>query len=371
MATKPTTRSSHRDLTAAERTARLLGLLPWVAARGGASIDEIESRFDYPRKILLADLTALIDENELLDGHNVFSVVSIDWMLGDDYVQVRCPKWMLAPMRLNSDEAARLLTVGRAVLSLNTDTDTDPDPDTDFGTGPGEDTEIFTLTRALIKLQLMLDDAKRGLNTRHKYTERVEKGEFDANTDISIEVNLGNAKKTTLNELRRAVDEHKQLTIEYYSYGRDVISARTVDPVLVYSHSGRWYLSAWCHTAADMRNFRVDRILDHRVSGDVTDIRTIDNPTPIALTGDDLTEDDLVVTLILNHEGRWAAEHYPILERRELDDGRLEIKMVVKELTWLARVLVQLGPQAEIVSNDSAIEDLRATAAARILERYR
>ena len=49
--------SSGIRLSVAERLARLLGVVPWVVSHGGARLDDIAARFDYPRDQLLEDLT--------------------------------------------------------------------------------------------------------------------------------------------------------------------------------------------------------------------------------------------------------------------------------------------------------------------------
>ena len=52
----------------------------------------------------------------------------------------------------------------------------------------------------------------------------------------------------------------RQVEIEYYSFGRDAWSRRTIDPYAVFSSAGQWYVTAFCHTVDDERLFRVDRV---------------------------------------------------------------------------------------------------------------
>ena len=47
-------------LTAPERAARLLAIVPWIAASGGASLGAIADRFDYPRDRLASDLVNVV-----------------------------------------------------------------------------------------------------------------------------------------------------------------------------------------------------------------------------------------------------------------------------------------------------------------------
>ena len=44
-------------LKATERLERLVSMVPWLIENNGATIDELEDRFQYPRQTLLNDLT--------------------------------------------------------------------------------------------------------------------------------------------------------------------------------------------------------------------------------------------------------------------------------------------------------------------------
>lgn len=60
-------------------------------------------------------------------------------------------------------------------------------------------------------------------------------------------------------EVTKAIAEERQLTFTYASAdGRS--EPRTVDPLLVQSESGVWYLRGWCHERDALRVFRFDRM---------------------------------------------------------------------------------------------------------------
>ena len=81
---------------------------------------------------------------------------------------------------------------------------------------------------------------------------------------------------------------------------------------------------------------------------------------------------DRTVTVRLAPEAAWAADYYPVRERTDHPDGSVDAVFAVASESWLARLLVQLGPQAEVIDLHEAIDpDLRAATAARMLERYR
>ena len=327
-------------LTAAERMARLLGVIPWVVARDGALIDEMTARFDYPRDQLLADLTEVLF---FVGVHPYTPDTLIEVDIADEVVHIRYADWFSQPLKLSAEEAARLLVAGRSVLAVGPEGGGPPSGEA-VGGEPADD-EAGPLLRALAKLGLVLGD---------------EAG-------ARVEVSLGYAPRATLETLRQAVEDRRRVEIDYYSYHRDRLTARAVDPALVFSDRGHWYLSGWCHRAGAERVFRVDRI--RRVTLTETsvevDLSRREAPTPAP------APDGPVVTIRLAPPAAWAAEQYPVLDRRNLGDGAVEVKMVAPQ-TWLARLLVRLGPDAEVIERDPAIPpDLAASTAARILERYR
>ena len=364
----------------------MLSLLPWVAASPeGRSLEEIEAHFDYPADLLLSDLTLLRDTHEDFSTVNPLSGVDIELNPDGRHLRVRCPRWLSHPIRLSADEAARLFTAGSAMLAAGTTAHTDHANDGADGTGglgAADHTEndddtadgsyrgagSAALVQALAKLQLMLNDSKRGLGTRREYSDKIRSGDFDASTDASIQViTLGDAPADTLDELRKAVRNKRQVRIEYYTFYRDELTRRTVDPAAVFSQDGAWYLQAWCHQARDLRVFRVDRI----GSLEVTDTEVVGDPAELGPGNFHRDESQPQVTLRLAPEASWVADHYPISDRRDLGEGRIEVDLAVSALPWLARLLLQLGHDAEVVNANEAITNLRAGTAERILSRYR
>lgn len=313
-------------LTARDRMARLLSVMPWVAERDGATVDEISTRFDYPRDQLMRDLREVL----LFVGVHPFTpdtLIEVD--INDDVVTIHYADWFTRPLRLSTDDGARLLTAGRTVLSMMPDDDE---------TGP--------LVRALAKLEMALGDG----------------------ADRAVDVRLGEAPEAILDGLRRALAERRQIDIEYYAYGRDELTRRRVDPARMFSDGGQWYLSGWCHRAEADRVFRVDRIRSLAVTDDPVAADTPEsvdvNFTPSA--------NDPRISLRLSPAAAWVAETYPAESVDHHPDGSVDVDMTVTAMPWLERLLLRLGPAAEVLEADDRIgSDVAARAAARVLARYR
>ena len=316
--------------------ARLLGVVPWVVKQGGARLDDISARFDYPRDQLLEDLTKRLF---FVGVHPFTPDTLIDVFIDDEVVDIQYADWFSQPMRLTGEEATRLLAAGRTVLDLS---------EGRVRERTGDEAEAAPLVRALTKLSLSLGSEGEGAAGH-------------------IDVCLGHAPAATLGELRRAIGERRRIEIEYYSFGRDAMTSRAVDPARLLSHDGAWYLFGWCHRAGAERVFRVERIRTLTVTDTPVEVQLPAGAESIL----DMERIDRTATIRLAPEVGWAPDYYRARQRTERSDGSIDAVFAVASESWLARVLVQLGPQAELVTGDRDINpDLPAATAARMLERY-
>ena len=188
-----------------------------------------------------------------------------------------------------------------------------------------------------------------------------------------VGVELG--EPSHLATVREAVTSRSQLKIDYMSAWRDARSVRVVDPVALSAFGGYWYLDAWCHTAGGTRRFRVDRILAAELTGikaDDHEQKASDAPgsdgsssTAPFVPGPEAT----MVRLAIPADSAWAVETVPVIDRSTLADGRTVVTLGVVSTVWLERLLLQLGPDAEILE-PAELRDLGAEAAKRVLANY-
>jgi proteasome accessory factor C len=76
------------------------------------------------------------------------------------------------------------------------------------------------------------------------------------------------------------------------------------------------------------------------------------------------------VVLDLSPDARWVVSQYPVDDATELDDGRVRVTLAISARPWLERLLVRLGPDAEVVEADPSLAAAGRDAARRILARY-
>ncbi|MCC6225254.1 MAG: WYL domain-containing protein [Microthrixaceae bacterium] len=317
-------------ITSSARLRRILAIVPWVAEGDGPTIEEISARFDISRSDLLADLWVVF-----MVGLPPYTPDTlIDVVFEDDRVWITLGDYFRRPLRLTASEGLALLAAG------------DAGADASGGDGP--------LARALSKLAAAL-----GVNLG-------DEGELD--------VSLGSTHPETLRLFNDAIARNRVVEIEYYTFGRDEVSRRQVEPARVTAKDGAWYLVAWCRQAADERVFRLDRI----TSAEVLDERFEPHGDMTSEVGYVAAADDLRVALRLDPSARWVPEYYPVLNCKPARDGGVTVTMAVSELPWLVRLLLRLGPAATVVSVEGGGGETVATvrsavlgAAEEIAARYR
>ncbi|MBT8211891.1 MAG: WYL domain-containing protein, partial [Acidimicrobiia bacterium] len=187
-------------------------MLPWVIAHPGATVDEVCQRFGYTRNDLVKDLDLVFVCGLPGYGPGDLMVAYID----QDEVIVEMADYFASPPRLTGTEALGLLAAGMAV--------------TTSGSGTPE------LESAVEKLQAV-----------------VLPGPVDA-----LVVDLPDPP--FLGELRDLARDHRVARIEYTGLASGETTVRDIEPWVVFSTMGNWYVRAHCRRADAERVFRLDRI---------------------------------------------------------------------------------------------------------------
>jgi proteasome accessory factor C len=311
-------------LTAGARMERLLSIVPWVVANDGPSLSEIADRFDYPQRDLLSDLTEVLF---MVGTYPYTPDRLVEVIVEDDRVWIHYAEYFARPLRLTPHEALALVTASSGLLSV-------PGADPD---GP--------LARGLDKLA----------------------GTLGIEPGAELSVDLGTAPVELIAQIRESISACTQLNMEYYTYGRDETTVRLINPYQLTSSQGQWYLLAYCTIAEGERLFRLDRM------GSVESLESEFTP-PTEQPDVSLFEaraSDPRVTLLLEQSAAWVPEAFPAESVEEIDNGRLRVVMAISAMPWLERLLLRLGPEAEVEAVDGDMpRDIAAEAALRVLERY-
>jgi proteasome accessory factor C len=311
-------------ITAADRLRRLLSLLPWVALHNGPTVEEVCARFELDPDELLSDvaLVTMVGVPPYSPG-DLFDVV-----VEEGRVWVHLSPSFDRSLRLTPEEALALVAAGASVLAV-----------------PGADVS-GPLARGLDKLATTL-----GIDP-----------------EDAFDIDLGRAAPGVLAAVQQATEEHRRLRLSYYTHSRDQHTEREVDPYRVHAEQGRWYVVGFDHMRAEVRLFRVDRVLAATVLDESFE-------PPHELPEPELFEagaDDPRVVLDLSPEAEWVVESYAVDDVATTEEGRLRVTLPVSGRSWLERLLLQLGPRARLVEvrGDPALAASGPEAARRVLSRY-
>ena len=306
---------------AGARLLRLLAVLTWLARRGRAPVAELSERFGLAPDELIADL-----ELAACCGVPPYTPDQLMEIIVDDHEVVADLGAELArPRRLTAAEGVALAASARASAAVP---GTDPDG---------------ALQRALAKLESALGG--RGL--------------------LGVELR----EPAQLAVIKEAAEEGHQLELHYYSASSDRESTRTVDPVAVRVIEGRWYLDGYCHNAQGMRRFRVDRVSRARRTG--RPAAAHDEAGDHEPAGDAFVPgpEATVAHVAVDDEARWIVEALPTSGVEPMGDGRTRVGIPVASTVWFGRLMLRLGPHAEVLDPPELAEVGRA-AARQLLARY-
>jgi proteasome accessory factor C len=199
-----------------ERTARLLDLVPYINSHQGISLKELAGVFDVSTAQMTSDLTTLWMCG--LPGYTPLELMDLDFESG--FVTIHNAETLSKPRSITFDEGVALI-LGLDLLRSTISSDRND---------LLESIDLLSIRLAeLIKLPLALS----------------------ATPIINQEVSSAVAE---------ALNSRSALEITYHSLYRDEISSRIILPIEIVVSDGQNYLSSYCYTASDFRQFRIDRI---------------------------------------------------------------------------------------------------------------
>ena len=199
-----------------ERTARLLDLVPYISSHQGISLKELAQTFKVDQGQMTNDLTTLWMCG--LPGYTPLELMDLDFESG--FVTIHNAETLAKPRSISFDEGVALvlgLDLLRSAIS--------PDRSDLL-----ERIDLLSQRLAeLIKLPAALSATPL------------------VNQEVSSAIS-------------EALKSRMGLQITYHSLYRDEISTRVIFPIEVVESEGHLYLSSYCYSAMDFREFRIDRI---------------------------------------------------------------------------------------------------------------
>ena len=199
-----------------ERTARLLDLVPYISSHQGISLIELAKTFKVDQGQMTNDLTTLWMCG--LPGYTPLELMDLDFESG--FVTIHNAETLAKPRSISFDEGVALvlgLDLLRSAIS--------PDRSDLLE-------RIDLLSQRLAEL-IKLPSA------------------LSATSLVNQEVSSA---------ISEALNSRMGLEITYHALYRDEISTRVIFPIEMVESEGHLYLSSYCYSAMDFREFRIDRI---------------------------------------------------------------------------------------------------------------
>ena len=199
-----------------ERTARLLDLVPYINTHQGIALKDLAAVFEVSNAQMVNDLTTLWMCG--LPGYTPLELMDLDFESG--YVNISNAPTLAKPRSVTFDEGVALI-LGLDLLRASIPTDRSD------------------LIEKIDSLSARLSSI------------------INLNSTFSVIAPFNQGVSAAIDE---ALASRSSLEIEYHSMYRDEITQRTIFPIEIIEVEGQQYLSSYCYSATDFRQFKLDRI---------------------------------------------------------------------------------------------------------------
>jgi proteasome accessory factor C len=305
----------------------MLVIVPYLVQHPGTTLGEVARLFDISADQLRRDLDLLFMSGLPPYGPGDLIDVDVD---EDDRISIAMADHFSRPLRMTRSEALALYLRGTELVAT-----------------PGLP-QAPDLATALRKLRETLGDETLG-----EVDARFESTVADGRSPEHLEI------------LREGARDHRRLEIEYFAGSTGEWTTRRIDPEEVFWSLGNWYVAAWDIGADGERLFRADRIRRASLTDQVFERRGLEGAGRALYTP---TPEDVPVRLRLKPGARWIAEYYATIDPVERD-GHLEVTLPARQLGWVARLLLRVGPDAEVVTPPELVDQIHELAT-QTLVRY-
>ena len=293
------------------RTARLLDLVPFLNTHQGIALKELAAHFDVTPTQMSADLMTLWMCG--LPGYTPLELMDLEFESG--FVTIRNAPTLAKPRTITFQESVALL-LGLDLVAASI---------------PEERADL--------------------LNSVQSLRERLTKL-LGVPIKLSVVAATSGAVSTTITQ---AIQSNGGLEIRYHSLYKDQISQRSVMPIDLYDSNGQQYMRAFCFTANDYREFRVDRIESATAAA-----------VPAQFSAEVVNQEKIAFQITAQTHSRDVAERFAI------SDMPLETAIELSSYSrqWIERSVMASGA-AVILNSPLEIRAELVKKAQLVLNRYK
>jgi len=318
-----------------ERLNRLLLMVPFLASREGVSVTELCKEFGITEEVLMQDLETL----RLCGVPDYTPDALMDYIVEGGRVRMLMADYFNRPLNLTGEEALSLFVAGSALIRS------------------GVFQKEGALDSALSKIEMLLSEEKK-----------VELEDVASRIDVEMRAYEG-----TLREIiDEGLEKGRNLQLDYYTFSRDEMTHREVEPLSLICSQGFWYLLAWCRSCEDYRLFRLDRIssvklTDHPVEDRIRE--SFDVPRAVGEYSPGRKAHNVKLRFA-GRRGRRIVEEWPAAQLTEKPDGSVLVELRTRNLAWLATYLLRFGDGVKI-EGPKELKKMVEQKASELLEAYK
>ena len=174
-----------------------------------------------------------------------------------------------------------------------------------------------------------------------------------------------------LNVLRRAIDEFREVEVEYFTASRGEITHRSICPYGLHLYQGAWYLVAYCNQRKSVRIFRLSRIHTARLgdkkfrgNNELNIAEFVEHRLSLSYKG----EREIVIHFSSN-VARWIQERWGPQHITFQEDGSVLAKIHNVSDEYILAYVASFAGEAKFVSPQRLV-DLFRNQIQRALEKY-
>ena len=173
-------------------------------------------------------------------------------------------------------------------------------------------------------------------------------------------------------DVMSALIGRQQLHISYHGRRKDDLSERDISPQRLTQYRNSWYLDAWCHKAAALRSFSLERISDQALLGEVAKEVPVEVLTAHFDSAYGIFSGPAEHTARLKFTpemSRWIAEErwHPDQKGFYDDEGAWTMELPFSSARELVMDILRYGSEVEVISpdflRDAVAESARQAAA--------
>jgi predicted DNA-binding transcriptional regulator YafY len=167
-------------------------------------------------------------------------------------------------------------------------------------------------------------------------------------------------KEETFRSVLEACVRRESLAFRYQSPARDDVTERTLDPYHLFNYMGTWHVVGYCHLRKGIRDFKLNRMTDPRLTGQGVTVPAYFTPESYFRSSFGLYKGAKTRTVTLRftpETAKWIEDHiwHKNQKKKLLEDGSLELSLQVADLSEIRREILKFGSGVEVLEP----EDLR------------